>query len=118
MAVSKPFEILDLPNGGELVTRVTRIEEGEAEFKPARAPEGIMLHVVRLYVPQEDKATAPPWWDVSATTLQPSLVASLVNLPPTGRWIRILKQGVAPRARFSLELLPLNYPGPAFVGIR
>ncbi|MGH7375865.1 MAG: hypothetical protein ACREKK_00415 [Candidatus Methylomirabilales bacterium] len=118
MALSLPIELLDLPAGGELVTRVTRFEQDTAFIKPARAPQGVTVSVVRLHVPLEDKATAPPWWDVTATTLQPSLVAALPAVVGGARWIRIRKQGVAPRARFSLEVLAPDFPGPAFVGLR
>lgn len=118
MALSPPFELLDLPPGGELVTRVVRMEEDRAVIKPARAPQGVEVTVLRLHVPAADKAVAPQWWDVTATTLHPSLRAQLPAVIREGRWIRIQKFGVAPRARFSLEVFPPGVGGPAFVGLR
>ncbi len=118
MAVSSPFEIFDLPSGGELVTRVLRFEQGRATIKPARAPQGVEVDVVRLHVPPEDKPHIPAYWDLTATRLLPTLVAALPAVIEGRRWIRIRKEGVAPRARFSLEVLPPTFAGPAFVGVR
>jgi len=113
-----PIELLDLPADGELVTRVVLMEEGRAFIKPGRAPAGVEVAVIRLHVPIPDKHTAPYYWDVTATTLHPSLRAQLPGAIAEQRWIRIRKFGVAPRARFSLEVYPVGQGGPAFVGLR
>jgi len=118
MAVSSPFEIFDLPSGGELVTRVLTFEQGKATIKPARAPQGVEVDVVRIHVPSDDKPHVPYYWDLTATRLLPTLVAALPAVVAGKRWIRIHKEGIAPRARFSLEVLPADFAGPAFVGVR
>ncbi len=118
MAISLPLDLFDLPPGGELVTRVTRWEEGTATIHPLRAPQGIEVPVIRLYVPPDDKPTEPRYWDITATTLHPSLRATLPEAVRAGRYLRILKVGAAPRARFTLELKPPEFRGPAFVGVR
>ncbi len=118
MAISSPYEIFDLASGGELVTRVTAFEQGRATIKPARAPQGVEVDVVRIHVPPEDKPHVPSYWDLTATRLLPTLVAALPGVVTGRRWIRIRKEGVAPRARFSLEVLAPDFAGPAFVGVR
>jgi len=118
MPITPPIELLDLPAEGELVTRVLRMEEGEAFIKPSRAPQGVNVAVVRLHVPPEDKPTAPHYWDVTATTLHPSLRSQLPAAIQERRWVKVRKYGVAPRARFSLEVFPPGVGGPAFVGVR
>lgn len=118
MALSPPIELLDLPAEGELVTRVTRMEEDQAFIKPSRAPQGVTVQVIRLHVPATDKPTAPLWWDVTATTLHPSLRVQIPAAIADQRWVRIRKFGVAPRARFSFEVFPVGQGGPAFVGLR
>jgi len=118
MALEPPIELLDLPAEGELVTRVTRMEEAQAFIKPARAPQGVNVQVIRLHVPPSDKPTAPLWWDVTATTLHPSLRVQMPAAIAGGLWVKIRKYGVAPRARFSLEVFPAGTGGPAFVGLR
>lgn len=118
MALSPPYELLDLPTGGELVTRVTGFDQDRATIHPARAPQGVEVSVLRIHVPPEDKPHPPAWWDVTATTLQPALVAALPGVVAGKRWIRIRKEGVAPRARFPFEVLPPDFTGPAFMGLR
>lgn len=118
MPIEPPIELLDLPAEGELVTRVLRMEEGPAFIKPARAPQGVDVTVIRLHVPPEDKPTAPLYWDVTATTLHPSLRAQVPAAIAGKLWVRIRKFGVAPRARFGLEVYPAGQGGPAFVGVR
>jgi hypothetical protein len=118
MPVTPPVELLDLPANGQLVTRVTAWEEGTATIRPASAPEGKEVVILRVHVPPEDKGTAPAYWDVSATTLHPTLRGLLPLAIRDRRWVRIVKFGVAPRARFSAELLPIGYPGPAVTSVR
>jgi len=113
-----PIDLFDLPDGGELVTRVLRYQSERTVIKPPRAPQGVEVPVVRLFIPPEDKPDEPKWWDVTATRLQPSLLAALPGVISSGYWIRIRKSGVAPRARFSLEVLPPPFAGPYFYGRR
>ncbi len=118
MALSHPFELFDLPDGAELVTRVLRFEDTEDTIKPPRAPQGVTVRIVRLHVPPEDKPHVPAYWDLTASRFLPTLVAALPDVVAGKRWIRIRKEGIAPRARFSLEVLPPTFTGPAFVGVR
>lgn len=113
MAVSSPFDILELRDLGELVTRVTGFEEGPMTVTPrdGRAPK--VVQGVRIRVPPEDKGTEPAWWDVTAQTLKPGLLATLPVAISGRRWIRIQKFGAGPTARFSLELMPAAFTGPA-----
>jgi len=118
VVLSGPFELFDLPDRGELVTRVTAFEDGTATIKPARAPQGVEVRMVRLHVPPEDKPHVPFYWDLTASRFLPTLVAALPAVVQGQRWVRIVKEGVAPRARFTLEVLPTDFTGPAFVGVR
>ena len=116
--ITPPYELFDLPAEGELVTRVTAWEEGRATIKPARAPQGVEVDIIRLHVPAEDKPTEPRYWDVTATRLHPSLRTQLPAVVAGKRWLKLHKYGVAPHARFSLEVSPSGEGGPAFYGLR
>lgn len=118
MSIEAPFEILDLPAEGELVTRVLRWDTGELFITNRTTGEHKSIGAVRLHVPAEDKLHAPAYWDVTSTTLRPSLVAALPDVVREKRWMKIRKYGVAPRARFSLEVFPPGQGGPAFTGVR
>ncbi len=113
MAVAAPFEILDLRDGGELVTRITALEDGPVPVNPRDGRSSKIVQGCRLRVPAADKLTLPPWWDVTAQTLCPGLRELAPLAIASGRYLRIHKFGSAPSARFSLELLPPEFTGPA-----
>ncbi len=112
MAVESPFEILELRDGGVLVTRVTAFEEGPVAIMPRDGRGPKVVRGIRLRVPQADKLTSPPWWDVTAQTLRPVLLECAALASTSGRWLRIQKFGAAPTARFSCEVLPAAFTGP------
>lgn len=113
MAIAPPHELLDLPDQGELVTRVTSWEQGTGEITPRTSGQAKLVPMIRIHVPREDKRFEPLYWDITATTLHPSLRGMLDQVVREGRWIRIQKFGVKPTARFTLELLPPTFAGPA-----
>jgi|SRR5882672_901354 len=112
MAVSPPYDILELRPEGELVTRVTAYEEGPVTVTPRDGRPPKVVQAVRLYVPREDKQTEPPWWDVTSQTLKPTLISLATLAAGTGRWLRIHKYGAGAGARFSAELLGADFTGP------
>ncbi len=111
MAISSPFDILELRDEGELITRVTAWEEGPMTVTPRDGRPPKVVTGVRLTVPREDKGTEPPWWDVTAQTLRPALRALAPLAVSSGRWLRIVKYGTGAGARFSAELLSPDYTG-------
>ena len=112
MAVSPPYDILELRPEGELVTRVVSYEEGPITVTPRDGRPPKVVQAVRLYVPREDKQTEPPWWDVTSQTLKPTLLALATEAVRTGRYLLLHKYGSGPGARFGAELLPATFTGP------
>ncbi len=112
MAVSAPFDILELRDQGQLVTRVTAFEEGPMTITPRDGRGPKVVQGVRLHVPPEDKGTAPDYWDFTAQTPKPSLLRILPVAVSAKRWIRLTKYGSGADARFSVELLPNAFSGP------
>lgn len=113
MAVNPPFEILDLRPEGELVTRVAGVEEGPVTITPRDGRPPKTVPGVRIHVPPADKQTSPPWWDATSQTLRPTLLACAAIAQRGGRWVRIHKFGSGAGARFSCEVLPAEFTGPA-----
>ena len=111
MAVSSPFDILELRDGGELVTRVTAVEEGPVTVTPRDGRNPKVVQAVRLHVPPEDKQTAPDWWDVTSQSVKPNLLVVAALAVTSRRYLKMHKYGTGPGARFSVELLPLDYSG-------
>ena len=99
-----PFEIFELGDGDTLTTRVLKWQVGEVEIHPAYKPEGKMIMALRIEVPEEDKEFFPYYWDITSQTLLAQLVPHLEQPGFERKTFRITKHGVAPRARFSLEV--------------
>jgi hypothetical protein len=98
------MEILDLQDKGTLTTRVEGWEEGEATIKTGQVPAGKVVAACRIHVPKEDKPLYPHYYDITSKTLRAQLVPLLPNIVANKSRITIVKHGVAPLARFSLEV--------------
>jgi hypothetical protein len=112
VATSPPYDILELRPEGELVTRITGYEEGPIPITPRDGRSSKIVMGVRLFVPGEDKQTAPDYWDLTSQTLKPSLLAVARAAVTGNRWVRIHKYGSGPTSRFSVELLDPGFSGP------
>lgn len=99
-----PFEILELEDGETLTTKILRWEIGEVEIHPSYQPEGKMIKALRVHVPESDKEYFPFYWDVTSQTLLAQLHPYLERPGYELRTYKITKHGVAPRARFTLEV--------------
>src|SRR5713101_10210204 len=108
MAVSAPYDILELRPEGELVTRVVRLETGPVPITPRDGRSTKIVEGVRLYVPPEDKQTEPPYWDLTSQTLKPTLVSLLPLAVQHMRYLKLHKYGDGAGAQFSVELLPVD----------
>ena len=112
MAIASPYDILELRPEGELVTRVKGYEEGPIPITPRDGRSAKIVMGVRLFVPPEDKQTAPYYWDVTAQTVLPTLREVAAQAIGSKRWIRLHKYGSGVGARFGVELLPADFAGP------
>ena len=100
-----PFEILELGDGEKFELRVERWEQGLTTIRPSYAPEGKDIQVLRIHVPQGNKPFFPFYWDITASTLVAQLLPYLEKPNFKQRTFRVRKHGVAPRARFTLEVV-------------
>ena len=101
-----PYEILDLRDGESIDLRVERWELGKMRIRVRRTGEEKEIIALRVYVPPELKPTLPHYYDITANTLRAGLLPYLEK-PDYRRYIfRITKIGVAPTARFMLEVIP------------
>ncbi len=112
MAISSPFDILELRPEGELVTRVKAYEEGPITITPRDGRSVKVVMGVRIYVPLEDKQTSPAWWDITSQTLKPVLLTLAAEAVKSGRWLKLHKYGSGAGARFGAELLEAGFAGP------
>jgi len=107
--LSGPMEFLDLPDGGTVRLRVRSWERGSAVIHTTRdgEPADVEIPVLRVHLPEGVKPFPPMYYDVSSKTLQAQWIPMLA-LPGFERFEYVVtKHGVAPRARFTLERVPL-----------
>ena len=104
-----PYEILELEAEEERCFTVVQWEYGKIVIHPRwpGAPEKKVVRCIRMHVEERDKPLFPHYWDATASTLVPQLLAILskVGVPPHKARICIKKIGVAPKARFQVRLV-------------
>ncbi len=100
-----PYEIFDYPAGGVFESKVLGWTSGQALIKPKATNEEKYVQVIRLQLPPEARPAGMPYLDVTSKTLQAQLAPVLQDIVQNHRTVRITKYGVAPAARFSLEVL-------------
>ncbi len=100
-----PYEILELGDGGSLTTTILKSEEGEMTINPRDGRSPKTIQVVRVHVPPETKPLFPGYYDLTSSTLVAQLKPLLSTLVGNSRQVRITKVGVAPRARFTVEVI-------------
>jgi hypothetical protein len=104
MPILEPYEVLELQDGQSIAFHVERYEEGTMFIKPTATPEGKDVEVCRVFVPVADKSHFPYYYDLTAKTLRAQLVPMLPSVIAGRRLITITKRGVAPKARFTVEV--------------
>ena len=108
MSIQSPYEILDLGNGGVLDTPILKWELGEMTINVRRDNKVKTVGVLRIFIPLETKPIFPDYYDITATTLIAQLLPYLKQPEFIKQRFKITKQGVAPTARFTLEVSPLG----------
>ena len=102
--LASPFEILELADEGKLTTKVNDWREGEFEIKPRDGRPPKTIKAIRLFVPKETKAHFPFYWDLTSASLVAQLSPLLPSIVGSDKTLTITKHGVAPKARFTVEV--------------
>ena len=104
-----PYEILDLPDGGSVRIRVVSYERGSVIIHPkyAGAPAEKEIPVLRVHLASGVKPYPPMYWDITSKTLTAQMLPMLMEPGFEKYEFVVTKHGVAPRARFTLERVPL-----------
>jgi hypothetical protein len=108
MPIQSPYEILELGDGGKLVTNILKWELGNMTIN--RRSDGVKkdVQVLRIFIPHTVKPIFPDYYDLTSTTLIAQLLPHLQKADYTNYIFTITKHGVAPRARFTLDVAPMT----------
>jgi hypothetical protein len=102
-----PYEILELEDGQTKEIRPVRWEKGTVVIYPQHKPTGKEVLAVRLHVAEADKDFSPFYWDVTSQTLNAQLLPYLLSREAGTYVLVIQKHGIAPKARFTLQVRPV-----------
>jgi hypothetical protein len=102
--LAEPMEILEIGDGTSVPLRILRWEKEDAIIRPAHAPQGKAIPVLRVHVRPEDKASSPFYWDITGKGAVALLMPYLQQPGYEKKTFVLSAVGVAPKKRFSLEV--------------
>jgi hypothetical protein len=73
-------------------------------IKTSEEPEGKMIKALRIFVPAQTKPIGVSWYDITSQTLIAQLLPFLEQPNFGNKTFVITKYGVAPKARFTVEV--------------
>lgn len=104
MADLAQLELLELQDGETIRMHIARWEEGIAVIHPAYGPAEKRVQTLRVWPLDAEKTTGAPYWDITSQRLIARLRVHLSRDDWRQKGFTITKQGVAPRATFTLEV--------------
>jgi hypothetical protein len=104
-----PYEILELRDRESVRLRVVSWEQGTITIHPRYpgAPAEKEIAALRVHLAAGTKPYPPLYWDITSKTLQAQLLPLLLERGFERYEYVITKYGVPPKARFTLERVPL-----------
>ena len=104
-----PYELLDLGDRETATLRIVSSERGTMLIHPkyAGAPPEKRIPVLRVHLRPGVKPYPPNYFDITSKTLQAQLQPFLFEPGFENYEYVITKHGVPPRARFTLERIPI-----------
>ena len=106
--LTPPYEILEMADGEVKTLTPQTYERGEIQISPRfeGAPERKMINARRIRVPRSEKPAGAPYWDITSGTLIVTLDELVAGLALGSYSVKLTKVGVAPKARFQVNVLP------------
>lgn len=102
-----PYEIFELTDGETRELRITGWSQGNVTIYPAHKPTGKVINALRVMVPEDSKDFFPYYWDITSKMLVAQMVPYLEQAGYQDKVFVVTKYGVAPKARFTLEVRPV-----------
>jgi len=103
--LSSPMEILELNDGESKTFHVHAHQIDDAIIKPAHAPQGKVIKVLRVHILAGEKPTFPYYWDITGA----GAIAQLTPLLDSGaykdREIKITAIGSGVQKRHQVEVI-------------
>lgn len=101
-----PYELLEMVNGASLALTVESYQLGKMRIDTRDTRPAHDVPVLRVFVPLGEKPTLPHFWDITAKHLIAGLLPHLEPPATLPRRFRVVRHGMGPTTRFTLETLP------------
>jgi hypothetical protein len=101
-----PYEIFDIGDGEAVDLLVTRWEQGDEFEMKALDGHTFMSSPLRLHLAIQLAPGKHPYLDITSKRLIPQLKGLLATMPGVQKHLKITKHGVAPKATFTVDVLP------------
>lgn len=101
-----PYEIFELRDGETRGLEIKSYSRGLVTIYPAHRPTGKVIEALRVHVPKEYKDYFPWYWDITSKFLVAQMMPFLEAGGLGNKLFVITKHGVAPKARFELQVRP------------
>lgn len=102
-----PYEVLDLNDGDSLILHIKDWQIGTVVIHPRDKPSGKMVRALRVHLKEGTKLHFPYYWDLTSQRLIAQIEPFLLQPGYQDKVFTIIKHGVAPKARFTLEVRPV-----------
>ena len=99
-----PYEIFELTDKEVREVRITGYRTGDVTIHPLHTTQPKVVTALRVFVPGNTKLLGPHYWDITSKTLVAQLLPFLEAGGYQGKIFTITKFGIAPKARFTLEV--------------
>lgn len=103
--LSSPMEILELNDGESAVFHVHAFQTDDAIIKPAHAPQGKVIRVLRVHILQGEKPTFPYYWDITGAGAIAQLSPLLESGAYKDREFKITAIGAGVKKRHQVEVV-------------
>ena len=103
--LSSPMEILELNDGESASFHVEQFQVDEGIIRPAHAPGGKAIKILRVHVQKADKPTFPFYWDITGAGAIAQLVPLLEAGAFQGRVFKLTALGSGVKKRHALEVI-------------
>jgi hypothetical protein len=100
-----PMEILEVNDGESLTIHIIGWTKDQGIIRPAHAPAGKAIDILRVNVPPEDKPTFPYYWDITGQGAIAQLLPLLEGGNFKDRAFKLSAFGVGPKKRYAVEVV-------------
>lgn len=101
-----PWEPLLLQNAQEIAFRVRQYQLGEIEIKPKGASSPKRITALRVWPDKQGKPAKAPWYDLTYTQLQATMLPFLENPQTMSSLFHIKVNGYGVRKNFTVTVSP------------